>query len=312
MNKGKLDPQVEAYLNELKALNAPPLETLTPEQARQNNIDTKKRIGGQLKPIAKMEDHIVPTDGHDVPIRIYTPEGEGPFPVFVYFHGGGWVTGDLNTHDALCCFLCNMTPCMVVTVDYRLAPEHKFPAAVNDAISSTRWIQENISSFGGSHKKIAIGGDSAGGNLATVVAQHVDGLCYQILMYPVIDLSNLDTNSYRNFAEGYFLTRNSMAWFRDHYLKDEADRTHPDASPLLYDDLSNQPPALVLTAGFDPLLDEGEAYAKRLKASGVSVEYICYEGQVHGFLTMADVVDAAYVGLEACAMSLQKVFSALP
>ncbi len=310
MSSGKLDPQIAAYLEELKMLNAPPLETQTPEQARLNNIDTKKRIGGPLKPVAKIEDHVVPTEDFDIPIRIYTPEGEGPFPVFIYFHGGGWVTGDLNTHDALCCFICNETPCMVVAVDYRLAPEHKFPAAVVDALASTRWVLENISSFGGSHVKIAIGGDSAGGNLATVVAQHVEGLCFQVLMYPVIDLSNLDTDSYLNFAEGYFLTRNGMAWFRDHYLKDEADRTHPDASPLLFDDLSKQPPALILTAGFDPLLDEGEAYAKRLKASGVSVEYICYEDKVHGFMTMATVVDDAAEAIKKCALSLQNEFLA--
>lgn len=308
MPSGKLDPQVEAFLQELEDLNAPPLETLTPEEARLNNIKTKQRLGGVSESVAKVEDHQVPTDEVNIPIRIYKPEGEAPFPVFVFFHGGGWVTGDLDTHDALCRSICNATPCMVVAVDYRLAPEHKFPAAVEDAIAATQWVFDHITSFGGNPEKVAIGGDSAGGTLATVVAQHLKGIIYQVLIYPVIDLSNLDTESYLSFADGYLLTRNGMAWFRDHYLKNEADATHPDASPLLIEDLRKQPPALIITAEFDPLLDEAEAYAKRLKESGVSVDYVCFDGMIHAFMTLAVVIDRARDGIELCAKSLQKAF----
>jgi acetyl esterase len=215
----------------------------------------------------------------------------------VYFHGGGWVCGDLDTHDAVCRGIANHGRCAVVSVDYRLAPEHKFPAAVEDAIAALAWTSANAASLGIDAERLVAGGDGAGGNLAAVaaIAAREGGgppLAMQILVYPVADQS-LDCASYERFGEDYPLTRETMRWCRDHYLRDARDVADWRASPLHAADLARLPPAYVITAGFDPLYDEGKAYAERLMQAGVPVTYECFEGQVHGFLIMGGVMAAA-------------------
>ncbi len=203
-------------------------------------------------------------------LRIYTPVeagGPGALPVLVFFHGGGWVVGNLDTHDGLCRRLANAAGCLVVSVDYRLAPEARFPAAVDDAYAATRWVAARASSFGGDGTRLAVGGDSAGGNLAAVVSllAHERGappLRFQLLLYPVTDFA-FDTPSYRENGEGYLLTRANMEWYAGHYLRDGADRRHPHAAPLRAADVGGSPPTMVITAQYDPLRDEGEAYAVR-------------------------------------------------
>ena len=309
---GALDPQTQALLLQMAQDDAPPIETLTPIQARELMVALRE-LSGDAQPVANVYEQTIPGTEGEIPVRIYTPHSSEPFPVLVYFHGGGWVVCDLDTHDNVCRSLANAATCVVVSVDYRLAPEHKFPAAVEDAYTATQWTAKYANSIGGDANRIAVGGDSAGGNLATVVSLMARDRgdfspVYQLLIYPVTNLSSFDTNSYRDYAEDYFLTKNMMEWFRNHYLKREEDCLNPYASPLLADDLSGLPPALVITAEFDPLRDEGEAYATRLKESGVSVRCIRYNGTIHGFLSMAGVLDKARDAYDKAATMLHSAF----
>ncbi len=235
-------------------------------------------------------------------MRVYTPEGEGPFPLLVYFHGGGWVLGNLDTHDPLCRALANESGCVVVSVDYRLAPEHRFPAAVEDCYAAAGWVAANAALLKGDPKRVAIGGDSAGGNLAAAVAlkaqdQGGPALAYQLLLYPITNYS-FDTVSYRENARGYLLSREDMVWYWDHYLGPEGEGLDPYASPLRAEDLRGLPPALVITAEYDPLRDEGEAFAARLAAAGVPVTATRYDGLVHGFLRFARAMGQGRRALE--------------
>jgi acetyl esterase len=247
-------------------------------------------------------------------VRIYEPLGaERDLPVLVYFHGGGWVVGSLESHDGVCRALAARTPCLVVAVDYRLAPEHRFPVAVDDAWAATAWVAEHARSIGGDPARIAVGGDSAGGNLAAVVALRARDrglrLALQLLVYPVCD-DDLDTDSYREWAEGYGLTRAAMGWFWDHYLGPEGhvQGPGPEACPLQAPDLSGVAPALVLLAEYDPLLDEGEAYAHRLDEAGVPVARRRYEGVIHGFFRMAALTDRASEAHDEAAAALRAAF----
>lgn len=249
----------------------------------------------------------------EIPIRIYQPQGNNPFPILLYFHGGGWVTCNLDTHDSLCRSLANGASCIVVSVDYRLAPEHKFPAAVDDAYAATRWASDNAESINGDSNRIAVGGDSAGGNLAAVVSLMArdngsPSLRHQLLIYPVTDLSSFDTKSYREHGEGYILTRDSMEYYRGHYIRRDEDALNPYASPLLAQDLSGLPPALVMAAEFDVLTDESNAVANRLRRVGISVTYSCYEGMIHPFLSLAGMVDRARDGISEAATALRSAF----
>jgi len=244
---------------------------------------------------------------------MYTPGGNGPFPVLVYFHGGGWVVGNLDTHDSCCRALAANAGSAVLSVDYRLAPEHKFPAAAEDAYAATCWVAEKGVSFDLDPARIAVGGDSAGGNLATVVclmARDRSGprLCHQLLVYPVTNYS-FDTLSYRENAEGYYLTHEKMIYFWNQYLPDEASGRHPYASPLQAEDLAALPPALIITARYDPLRDEGEDYANRLRLAGVPVKLSRYESMIHGFLIMGAVVDQTRAAREEAASALRSAFS---
>jgi acetyl esterase len=255
-------------------------------------------LGGPPAHVQKVENIKIEGPEGEIPLRIYTPDGSGPFPALLYFHGGGWVIGTLDTHDSLCRAMANGAACIVVSVDYRLAPEHKFPAAVEDVYAATKWASDNAHRINVDPARIAVGGDSAGGNLAAVVsllARDRGGLplVYQLLIYPVINLASFDTTSYREHGEGYILTTESMKYYRGHYIKSEEDAHNPYASPILAPDLGGLPSALVLTAEIDVLTDESEAYAKRLTQAGVSTKYTCYEGVIHPFLSFLGVLDRA-------------------
>jgi acetyl esterase len=291
----RLHPEVRALLEFMDTQGAPPLETLDPATARAERLEPMKLLGGEPDVLGRVEDLSVPGPGGNVPIRVYASENGGIRPALVYFHGGGFVFGNLDTHDAACRAIAKQSGTVVISVDYRLAPEHKFPAAVEDAYAATIWVAENAAELGIDPRCISVGGDSAGGNLATVVAircRDAGGptLASQVLVYPVTDVSSFETDSHRDFAEGYFLTRAAMQWFTGHYLPSADLIRHPEASPLLAPDVSSLPPALVITAEFDPLRDEGEAYAQRLREAGVPVTVSRYPGMVHGFVSMRGVL----------------------
>jgi len=291
MTDPRLDPQIIAYLAQMEAEGGAPLETLPVDEARQAAADGLGSWAGEPELLPKVEDLIIHGPDGAIPIRIYSPDRVQPSPALVYFHGGGWVVCDLDTHDVICRAIARRSGAVVVSVDYRLAPEHRFPAAVIDCYAATRWVAENAEQLGIDPRRIAVGGDSAGGNLAAVVSlQSRDEtgphIALQVLVYPVTDLSSLDTPSYREFAEGYGLTAPEMEWFRDQYLARPEDARCFHASPLLAPDLRGLPPALVITAECDPLRDEGEAYAKRLEEAGVHVRYTCYAGMIHPFFSL--------------------------
>ena len=304
-----LDPQAQAYLDRMGELGIPGLGELPPEEARATQDAAAATVFGPIPEVA-CEDRTLPGPAGPIPVRIYR-RGDEPAPVLLYFHGGGWVLGGLNTHHGVCATLAGQAGCVVCSVDYRLAPEHRFPAALDDAWAATTWAAEHADELGGRSGALAIGGDSAGGNLAAVCALRARDagipLALQLLVYPVTD-ADFDTSSYRAFADGYFLTADSMRWFWDHYLP-EGDRFQPDASPLRADDLSGTAPALVITAGFDPLLEEGEAYARRLEEAGVPVTLSRYDGMIHGFFRMPGVIDRANDALAEAASALSEAYS---
>jgi acetyl esterase len=291
----RLHPEARALLEMMDAQGAPPLDTQDPVEARNARLEPMKLLGGQPDEIGRVENLFAPGPTGDIPLRLYANDHGGLRPALVFFHGGGFVFGNLDTHDAVCRALAKESGAVVVAVDYRLAPEHKFPAAVDDSYAATVWIAANAERLGIDAQRIAVGGDSAGGNLATVVAMRCRDaggptLAAQVLLYPVTDVSTFDTGSHRELGEGYFLTRASMEWFTGHYLASTDHKRHPEASPLLAPNLSGLPPALVITAEFDPLRDEGEAYAKRLQQAGVPVTVTRYPGMIHGFVSMRGVL----------------------
>ncbi|UOR10557.1 alpha/beta hydrolase [Halobacillus amylolyticus] len=257
-----LDPQVKVLLQQMEAAGAPPLESLPPVYARQAFQELEANSAEPQEPVAKAENRSIPGPSGDINVRAYTPEGAGPHPALVFYHGGGWVIGNLDTHDNVCRALTNLAKCVVISIDYRLAPEHKFPAAVDDCYASAQWIIEHPSEFNIDASKVAVGGDSAGGNLSAVICHLAKergtlNLAHQLLFYPATDFT-AETPSMRENAEGYFLTKGSMLYFRDHYLRTSEDAGNPLASPFLIDDLSELPSATVITAEYDPLRDEGK------------------------------------------------------
>jgi acetyl esterase/lipase len=288
----KLDPNVRLLLEAIEAQGNPALETLAPAEARKLAAESLTPVAGSPEAVRSIENMRIPGPEGDIPIRVYTPDAPSPGPALVYFHGGGWVLCDLDTHDVPCTAIAHRAGAVVVSVDYRLAPENKFPAAVTDSYAATVWVAQNAERLGIDPNRISVGGDSAGGNLAAVVAlksrdENGPPIALQALVYPVTDLSSFDTGSYREFAEGHQLTRVEMEWFRDLYLNSAADARNPHASPLLARDLRGLPPALVITAECDPLRDEGEAYAKRLQDAGVAVASTRYAGMIHPFWSLA-------------------------
>ncbi len=288
-----LDSETKAFLDQAAASGAPPLETLPVADARKFIRELFAPVT-EREPVKKVEDRTIDTGDGKLPVRIYTPEGKGPLPILVFLHGGGWVIGDIESYDIVCRGLANGAGCIVVSVDYRLAPEHKFPAGPEDCYAATKWVASNAASIGGDPARIAVGGDSAGGNLSAVVAQMArdrggPALAYQLLIYPVTDY-RLDTESYRANAEGYLLTKAGMEWFWNLYLGEPGNGAKPYASPLRAANFENLPPALVITAEYDPLHDEGAAYASKLKEAGVKVKHSDYKGTIHGFFTLGHIL----------------------
>jgi len=288
-----LDPQAEALLRQFAPPGSPPVQTLSIAEARQT-MAVFAAFGGPPEPVHQVDDRSIPGPAGNIPVRIYTPRGRGPLPLLVYFHGGGWIAGDIRVYDTLCRALANASGCVVASVDYRLAPEHPFPAAVEDCHAAARWAVASAGALQADPGRVAVGGDSAGGNLAAVVALRARDqgglpLAYQLLIYPCIEYLP-DLPSYRE-NEGILLTREGIAWMWGHYLKEESDRKNPYAVPLQAADLRGLPPTLVITAEFDPLRDEGEQYAARLRAAGVPVVLKRYAGMIHGFLSLAGVLD---------------------
>lgn len=267
------------------------------------------KLLGPGEPVASVTDTKLPGPGGEIPVRIYRPQIAAPSPCIVYFHGGGFVIGSIETHDGLCRMIANAAQVVVISVEYRLAPEHKFPAAVEDAYAAVCEVVRQADQLGVDPNRVAVGGDSAGGNLAIVAALMARDrggppLAMQLLLYPVAD-ANLETRSYREFALGYMLTREAMAWFWNHYLNDPEEGEQGYASPLRAGDLSKLPPALVITAEFDPLCDEGEAIARRLEQSGVPVTYKCYPGMIHGFIRRAGLLRQGRAALGQIAEALR-------
>lgn len=282
-----LHPNAKAYLEMFSQM--PAIETMEPLAVREM-IAMAPPVEVEHAPLTKVEDHMIPVgDDAEIKVRIYTPDGLGPFSLFVYYHGGGWVVGDLETSDASCRMIANRTGRIVVSVDYRLAPEFKFPTPLEDSYAALKWVSENASTLNGNVSNIVVGGDSAGGNLSAVVSllardQKGPKISAQILIYPVTNLS-YDTGSYQEFKKGFGLDRAVMIWFGDHYIRNEEDARNPYVAPLVANNLSNLPPAFVITAENDVLRDEGIAYAERLKEAGVKVESVTAAGLVHGYFT---------------------------
>ncbi len=304
-----LDAQSRAVLDELNKL--PGFHTMPPVEGRRF-FDKLFETKGEPEPVGNVENRSIPGPAGNIPVRIYTPKGAGPFPMLVYFHGGGWVLGSLESWDAPCRMLTNLVGCIMVSVDYRLAPEHKFPKPLEDCYAATQWVADNAASINGDPARIAIGGDSAGGNLAAAVALMARDhgkprIAYQLLVYPVTDAA-MNTGSLASCADGYLLTREMMAWFWKQYVRDNADRAHPYASPLRAQNLRGLPPALVITAEFDPLHDEGEAYAARMREAGVPVTCTRYDGTIHGFFLMSSVLDQGKKAVAAAVSGLKAAF----
>jgi acetyl esterase len=310
-----LDPQAQRVIDAIAELNLKPTEESTPAEARES-IRARTAALGPFEEVAAVADHRVPVTGGEITVRLYSPGGPSPHPVLVYYHGGGWVIGDLYTHDGLCRSIANAARCAVASVDYRLAPEWKYPVPVEDSSAALRWVVANAARLGLDPRRVAVGGDSAGGNLATVVAllareRGGPALVHQVLIYPVTDHA-FDTASYLENATGYVLTREGMRWFWSHYLSREAQGRESHASPLRAPSLASLPPALVITAEHDPLRDEGEAYADRLRDAGVPVTLTRYTGMFHGFVRMTRILDKARTALDEIAGSLQKAFASGP
>ncbi len=304
MRQTRLDPEVREWLERTEAQGGAPLESLSPQEARIAAAESLKEVAGPLEPLASVKDVRGP-----VPLRVYTPEAAGPLPGLVYFHGGGWVVCDLDTHDNVCRAIARRAGAVVVAVDYRLAPEHKFPAAVGDSYAATAWVAANADDLGIDPRRIAVGGDSAGGNLAAVVTlkcrdEGGPALALQVLVYPVTNLASFNTASYREFAEGYNLTRSEMEWFRDCYLARPEDGFNPHVSPILAPDLRGLPPTLIITAECDVLRDEGEAYARRLEDAEVPVTCTRYRGMIHPFFSMPGALSQAPRAIDQVAQAV--------
>jgi acetyl esterase len=290
-----LDPQARAVLDQIPALTDEVMLALSPPLLRQA-MAAMPGSGGAVEEVARVESRTLPGPAGEIPVRIYAPSAARGLPVLVYFHGGGFVVGSLDTHDGTCRSLANAIGCAVVSVDYRLAPEHKFPAGPEDCYAATRWVAEKGAEIGVDGSRVAVGGDSAGGNLAAVVAlmardRRGPALRHQLLVYPVAN-HDFGTASYEENKQGYLLSREMMRWFWNHYLVTPEDGKNPYASPLRATSFASLPPAHVITAGFDPLRDEGEALAARLAQAGVPTTQVRYDGMFHGFFSMGAMIDA--------------------
>jgi acetyl esterase len=305
--RGDLDPQVEQLLDLLNEYDI----TLSGDVAEsRQQLDTMMDLAGDDPvSVGRVADVSIPAEDRDLPARAYVPDGEGPFPTVAFFHGGGFVLGSLDGYDNFCRLLARRSGCLVVSVDYRLAPEHPWPAALSDAYAATQWLSNNAEQFSGDSNRLAVAGDSAGGNLSATVSllareRGMPDIHSQVLLYPATAyLEPMDSRAEN--ASGYFLTADDIVWFVKQYLDNELDAHNPLAFPLSARDLSDLPPAFVLTCGFDPLRDEGIAYADRLREAGVAVEHENYESMIHGFLNMEGIVDRSHDGIDDIAAYLR-------
>lgn len=297
-----VDPQIQTLLEAARAAGFRPAHTLNVAEARQREVALANRAF-PLAEVANVEHRQVPGPAGQIIVRLYTPRGNRPHPLLIYFHGGGWVVGSLESVDPLCRAFCHGAGCMVMSVDYRLAPEHKFPAASDDCLTATEWALANAATLGVHPARIAVGGDSAGGNLAAVTAlrlrdKGVSVLSAQLLIYPATAYPIPPTRSQLECSEGYGLSHEESLWYADHYVAHPEDAQNPYAFPLLAEDLSGLPTAFVLTAEYDVLRDEGDEYAARLQEAGVPTHHKRYTGMTHGFLSMNGRVDRAQVALD--------------
>lgn len=309
-----LSVDARAVLDAMAALGEPPLHETTPEQARAARA--KRRYDGEIEDVNEITDRTVPGRDGPIPVRVYRPSAGERLPALVYFHGGGWVLGNLDSHDHVCRMLANRSGAVVVSVGYRLAPEHRFPAAHDDSVDALRYVLTHPADLGVDADRVAVGGDSAGANLATVAAALVrdEGgptACFQLLVYPITDCTFGPGAMHRSMvdnAEGYFLTAEGMYWFRGHYLGSWSDFADPRLSPLLAD-VAKLPPALVITAEFDPLRDEGEEYARRMRGAGVDVQLSRFDGVFHGFFSMPDLIGAGREAIDEAGAALRHAFA---
>ena len=307
-----LHPQARALMDLMAERGVPPTHTLSPAEARAFYRERRTFTQPEPPQVAAVRELTATTPQGDIPLRLYRPLGSDAttvLPVLVYYHGGGWVIGDLDTHDTLCRELANASGCAVVATDYRMGPEHRFPAAVDDCIAATNWVRSEAVALGLDPSRMAVGGDSAGGNLAAVVAlaaRDADTpLAFQLLIYPATDQQR-GAPSHTVNGQGYLLTSDTMNYFHDHYIVDPAHDLDWRASPLLHTDHTRLPPAFVLTAGYDPLRDEGLYYAQALSNAGNRATHVCFERQIHGFITMGKVIDEANAAVAMCADELRR------
>lgn len=297
MTERQLDPQIQALLAQMAEAGQPPFEEMTVPQARAAAAAGFAALQGEGPAVASVAHRYVPGPTADIPVRVYTPEGEGPFPAIVYYHGSGWVILNIEVCDSTMRSLANDTGSVVVSVNYQKAPEHPFPVPFDDAWAGLTWVAENAAELNVDPARIAVGGDSAGGNLAAAVAIKArdaggPAIAFQLLIYPAVE-AGWDSPSAVQNAEGYLLQRESMRWFWNHYLGAATEEPDWRASPIRAESLAGLPPAFVATADFDPLRDDGRRYADRLRAEGVKVTYTNYEGMIHGFYWMQAVSDRA-------------------
>ena len=311
-----LHPQAQALLRLIEEKGVPPTHTMTPAQNRAFYLERRTFTQPDAPEVASVRTLEARGPAGPIPLRSYRPAGSSAdalLPVLVYYHGGGWVIGDLDTHDVLCRQLSNLSGCAVVAVDYRLAPEHRFPAAVDDSLAAARWVRANAASLKVDANRMAVGGDSAGGNLAAVVALAAREagdlpIAFQLLIYPATD-QRRGWPSHTTNGDGYLLTRDSIGYYHDHYLVDDTQDLDWRVSPLLHADHSRLPPAFVLTAGYDPLRDEGLQYAHALSAAGTRATLVNFERQVHGFILMGRVLDEANDAVQLCAAQLKQALA---
>jgi acetyl esterase len=306
-----LDPLVKGFLDQMASVPGPKMFELPPDQGRAMFAAMMQMIGPKDVPIGKVENIKIPGPGGEIPLRIYTPVAAGAdaLPVLVYFHGGGFVIGDLETHDGSCRQLANEGGFRVIAVDYRRAPEHKFPAALDDAFAAVQWIEAHASELGVDANRIAVGGDSAGGALAAEVTQLAKAkgapkIAFQMLLFPMTQIGK-ETSSLREFALGYFLDKPTLDWFFGSYIPEGTDKADTRVSPLNAADFKGLPPAYVMLGGYDPLHDEGLAYAKKLQDAGVKVEIADYDGLVHCFIYMQAVLSQAAGAVTAAAKAVR-------
>jgi acetyl esterase len=308
-----LDPELQAMRDQRELDDVPPLYAMSLADARAADLASIRAGGGEPEPVYEVAELKITGPGGELPLRLYRPASERPLPALVYFFGGGWVLGTIDTADGVCRRLANACGALVVVVGYRLAPEHPFPAAIDDCYTTVRWVAEHAGEIGADPARLAVGGDSAGGNLAAGVAlrARADGpaLAGQLLVYPNTD-QLADDQSMRAADDRFLFNRHSVDWYRQHYLANPGDAAHPLASPLRAESLAGLPPALVITAEYDPLRDQGEAYARRLADEGVPAELSRYPGMAHGFFTMIGTLGASRAAIAQAASRLRAWFDA--